>query len=102
MKRIAKARNTEECKVPALQLIAARRRPADVAREIGVVEQNLHNWHKAHREGRLGHGQVVEVSPEQMKIARLRAEVGRLKMESEFLKRQPRTLRRSRFRVSVY
>jgi transposase len=47
----------------------------------------LHNWLKAHREGRLGHGQGVKVTPEQMEIARLRAEVGRLKMEAEILKK---------------
>jgi transposase len=75
MKRIPKARYTEEFKVAAVQLIDAGRRPAEVAREIGVVEQTLHNWLKAHREGRLGHGQVV------------RAEVGRLKMEAEILKK---------------
>ena len=51
MKRIAKARYTEEFKVAAVQLIDAGRRPAEVAREIGVVEQTLHNWLKAHREG---------------------------------------------------
>jgi len=83
MKRIANARYTEEFKLAAVQLIAAGRRPAEVAREIGLVAQTLHNWLKAHREGRLGHGQAVKVSPEQMEIARLRAEVGRLKMEAE-------------------
>jgi transposase len=83
MKRIPKARYTEAFEVAAVQLIDAGRRPAEVAREIGVVEQTLHNWLKAHREGRLGHGQAVEVSPEQIEIARLRAEVGRLKMEAE-------------------
>ena len=43
MKRIAKARYIEEFKVAAVQLIAAGRRPAEVAREIGLVEQTLHN-----------------------------------------------------------
>ena len=67
MKRIAKARYTEEFKVAAVQLIDAGRRPAEVAREIGVVEETLHDWLKAHHEGRLGHGQAVKVTPEQMK-----------------------------------
>ena len=56
MKRIPKARYTEEFRVAAVQLIDAGRRPAEVACEIGVVEQTLHNWLKAHGEGRLGHG----------------------------------------------
>ena len=47
MKRIPKARYTEEFKA-AVQLIDAGRRPAEVAREIGVVEQTLHNCLKAH------------------------------------------------------
>ena len=68
-------------------MIDAGRRPAEVAREIGVVEQTLHNRLKAHREGRLGHGQGVKGTPEQMEIVRLRAEVGRLKMETDILKK---------------
>jgi len=49
MKRIPKARHTEEFKAAA-QLIDAGRRPAEMACEIGVVEQTLHNWLKAQRE----------------------------------------------------
>jgi transposase len=76
-----------EFKVAAVLLIDAGRRPAEVAREIGVVKQTLHNWPKAHREGRLSNGQGVKVTPEPMEIARLRAEVGRLKMEADILKK---------------
>jgi transposase-like protein len=43
MKRIPKARYAEEFKVAAVQLIDAGRRPAEVAREIGVIERTLHN-----------------------------------------------------------
>jgi transposase len=86
MKRIPKTRYTEEFKAAA-QLIDAGRRPTEVAREIGAVEQTLHGWLKAHREGRLGHGQAAKVTPEQMEIARLRAEVSRLKIETENLKK---------------
>ncbi len=87
MKRIEKAKYTEEFKVAAVQRVEAGHRPADVARELGVVEQTLHNWLKAQREGRLGHGQGRAVTPEQMEIARLRSEVSRLKMEAEILKK---------------
>ena len=41
MKRILKARYTEEFKVAAVQLIDTERHPAEVAREVGVVEQTL-------------------------------------------------------------
>ena len=47
MRRVAKARYTEEFKVEAVQLIDAGCRLAEVTREIGVVEQTLHNWLKA-------------------------------------------------------
>jgi transposase len=87
MKRVARAVYTEEFKVAAVQLVEAGRRPAEAAREIGVAEQTLHNWLRAHREGKLGHGKGKAVTPEQMEIARLRAEVGRLKMEAEILKK---------------
>jgi transposase len=65
MRRIAKARYTEEFKVAAVQLIDAGRRPAEMSREVGVVEQTLHNWLKARREGGHGHGEGVKVTPEQ-------------------------------------
>lgn len=87
MNRIPKAMFTEEFKVAAVQLVEAGRRPADVAREIGVAEQTLHNWLKARRDGKLGHGLGAKVTPEQMEIARLRAEVSRLKAETEILKK---------------
>jgi transposase len=45
----------------------------------------LHNWVKADREGRLVGADSKPVSPEQMEIARLRAENARLKMERDIL-----------------
>lgn len=87
MKRIPKAAFTEEFRVAAVQLVQSGRRAAEVARELGLAEQTLHNWLKAHREGRLGHGIGKAVTPEQMEIARLRAENARLKMEAEILKK---------------
>ena len=87
MKQILKATYTEEFKVEAVQLIDTGRRPTEVAREIGAVEQILHNWLKANREGSLYHRQAGKVAPEQMEVARLRAEGSRLKKEAEILKR---------------
>jgi transposase len=45
------------------------------------------NWVKADREGRLAGAGTKPVSPEQMELARLRAEVARLKMERDILKK---------------
>jgi transposase len=42
---------------------------------------------KADREGKLAGAGAKPVSPEQMELARLRAEVARLKMERDILKK---------------
>jgi hypothetical protein len=51
----------------------------------GLAEQTLHNWIKAEQEGRLAGAGSKPVSPEQMEIARLRAELARVKMERDIL-----------------
>jgi len=44
------------------------------------------SWVKADREGKLAGAGAKPVSPEQMELARLRAEVAHLKMERDILK----------------
>ncbi|KFX81239.1 transposase, partial [Ralstonia solanacearum] len=51
------------------------------------ANQTIYNWVKADREGRLSGADSKPVSPEQMELARLRAEVARLKMERDILKK---------------
>jgi len=59
-----------------------------VAREIGVPEQSIRNWVKAQAGGKLGMAENGKpITPEQMEISRLRAEVARLRMETEILKK---------------
>ena len=58
-----------------------RRRPAT----LGLVEQTLHNWVKAERQGKLSGADKRPVSAEQMEISRLRAELARVKMERDIL-----------------
>ena len=59
-----------------------------VAREIGVPEQSIRNWVKAQGEGKLGMAENGKpITPEQMEISRLRAEVARLRMEMEIVKK---------------
>ncbi len=61
---------------------------AVAARTLGVVEQTLFNWIKAHREGKLkGADSRVKVSSEPMEISRLKAELARVKMEREILEK---------------
>ncbi|CAH0446120.1 hypothetical protein LMG10661_02236 [Ralstonia syzygii subsp. syzygii] len=59
---------------------------AAVGATLGVADQTIYNWVKADREGRLTGADTRPVSPEQMELARLRAEVARPKMERDILK----------------
>jgi transposase len=87
MKRIPRAAFTTEFKAAAVQQVLAGKRVADVGRELGVVEQTLHNWLKAYRLGKLGEPSSKAVTPEQMENSRLRAELARTKMELEIVKK---------------
>ena len=49
------------------------------------MDQTLHNWVQAERQGRLKGGEKKAVSAEQMEISRLRAELARVKMERDIL-----------------
>jgi len=57
---------------------------ADVARELGLVEQTLRNWVAAHRERHGEEPQELTVS-ERAKLKALEKEVRELRMENEFL-----------------
>jgi len=81
-----RAQYTLEFKLEAVRLVKDGQSMAAVAATLGVVEQTLYNWVKADREGILTGAGTKPVSPEQMELARLRAEVARLKMERDILK----------------
>ncbi len=87
MKRIPRAGYTVEFKAAAVQQVLAGKRAAEVGRELGVVEQTLHNWLKAYRLGKLGEPNSKAVTPEQMENSRLRAELARTRMELEIVKK---------------
>ena len=58
------------------------------ARTLGVIDQTLFNWVKAHRQGKLTRAaSKAPVRAEQMKVSRLRAELARVKMEREILRK---------------
>jgi transposase len=96
------AQYTLEFKLEAVRLVKAGQSMAAVAATLGVIEQTLYNWVKADREGKLAGAGAKAVSPEQMELARLRAEVARLKMGRDILKKPQRTSRRSRCEVRVH
>jgi transposase-like protein len=84
-KTTPRARYTLEFKQEAVRLVEGGQSIAAVARTLGVVDQTLFNWVKAHRAGKLTGADSKTVSAEQMEISRLRAELARVKMERDIL-----------------
>lgn len=88
MNRVPRVAYTLEFKLEALRRVRSGEPMRKVAREIGVPEQSVRNWSKAEVAGKLGRIEKGKpITPEQMEISRLRAEVARLRMESEILKK---------------
>jgi transposase len=58
---------------------------AAAARSLGLVDQTLHNWVQAERQGKLKGAEKKVASGEQREIRRLRAELARVKMERDIL-----------------
>ena len=85
MKKATRASYTLEFKQEAVRLVESGQSQATVAKTLGLVEQTLFNWVKASREGGLKGVGSRPVSAEQMEIARLRAELARVKMERDIL-----------------
>ena len=81
----ARGQYTLEFKQEAVRLVEGGQSQASVAKTLGLVEQTLFNWVKASRQGRLNGADNKPVSAEQMEIARLRAELARVKMERDIL-----------------
>ena len=88
MKKVPKVAYTLEFKLEALRRVRGGEPVRRIGKEIGVPEQSIRNWIKAQAAGKLGSVEKGKpISPEQMEISRLRAEVARLKMETEILKK---------------
>ena len=81
-----RARYTLEFKLEALRLAKTGQNIAATAKILGLSEQTLHNWIKAQAQGRLRDA-GKPVNAEQMEISRLRAELARVKMERDILKK---------------
>lgn len=85
--KLPKQAYTTEFKEQAVAQVANGRGIPTVSRELGMSEQTLRNWVKAAKAGKLDGAGSKEVTPEQMELSRLRAEVMRLKRENEILKK---------------
>lgn len=87
MERGKRARYTHEFKLEALRMVGAGQSIAAVAAILGLSSQTLHNWVKAQQAGKLSGAGIRPVSPEQMELARLRAELAKTKMELAIVKK---------------
>ena len=87
MTKTVRSRYTLEFKQEAVRLVQSGTNLAGVARSLGVAEQTVFNWVKAQREGRLVCADGKPVSAQEMEISRLRAELARVKMERDILKK---------------
>lgn len=102
MSQSKRARYTLEFKIEAVRLVQSGQSIAAVARVMGIAAQTLRNWMKAQEQGRLTGQANKPVSAEQMEISRLRAELARVKMERDILKKKrQRTSPRSRCEVRL-
>lgn len=84
--KIPRQSYTEEFKREAVRLVEAGNKPSAVAKQLGISETAMSNWRKAAASGKLA-ATSKALTPEQMEVSRLRAELARLKMENEILKK---------------
>ena len=83
----SRARYTLEFKLEAVRLVKSGQEASVTARVLGVPKQTLSNWVRRAERGELKGTADRPVSAEQMELARLRAELARVKMERDILKK---------------
>ncbi len=87
MKKIPKQAYTAEFKELAIKRVADGQSIPAAAKALGLSDQTLRNWIKAAASGKLNGAGSRVVTPEEMELSRLRAEVARLKRENEIIKK---------------
>ena len=87
-----RAKYTLEFKLEAVRLVKGGQDVSVTARVLGIPKATLGNWVRAAEKGELQGAGERPVSAEQMELARLRAELARVKMERDILKNRPRGL----------
>ena len=87
MKDEARARYTLEFKQEAVRLVRGGETISATSRTLGVSAQSLDNWVKAEAVGRLRDVRGKALTTEQMEIARLKAELSRVRMERDIIKK---------------
>jgi transposase len=86
-KNRGKVKYTAEFKELAVKRVKGGQSAGTVAKDLGLVEQTLRNWVKAADSGKLNGAGAKVVTPEQMELSRLRAEIVRLKRVCEIIKK---------------
>ena len=86
-----RAQYTQEFKLEAVRQVQGGQSQLKVAQVLGIPKASLSNWVRQISQGQFLAGIADEksskVTPEQMEISRLRAEVARLKMERDIAKK---------------
>ena len=87
----SRGKYTLEFKQEAVRQVKSGRAASVVAKTLGMPKASLTNWVRADAKGQLGMSAegkpVAMVTPEQGEIARLRAELARVKMERDIAKK---------------
>ena len=78
---------TLEFKLEAVRLVKGGQSAAVTAKVLGIPNQTLDNWIRLSNKGQLKGAGDKPVSPEQMELARLRAQLARVTMERDILKK---------------
>ena len=71
----------------AVNLVRNGQSSADAAKTLGIPKGSLENWLRWDDNGSLTSGKDKAISQEQMELARFRAELARVKMERDILKK---------------
>jgi transposase-like protein len=82
-----RAKYTLEFKLEAVRLVKGGQDASVTARVLGIPKATLGNWIRGSEKGELHGAGDRPVSAEQMELARLRAELARVKMERDILKK---------------
>ena len=99
--KIPKQEYTVEFKELAVKRVRDGQAVGAVAKELGLIEQTLRNWVKAHAAGKLNAPGARKITPEEMELSRLRAKNIRLRRECEILKKRRHTSQKMRCEVCL-
>jgi transposase len=85
-----RAKYTLEFKMEAVRLVNGGQAVSVTAKVLGIPKASLDNWVKLSAKGQLKGAGDKPVSAEQMELARLRAQLARVTMERDILKKATR------------